>query len=108
MRKGRAQNYLDPEHADQTSAWVNQFEEIQDRARVVALSQIQEEDWTLNISRYVLPPIGERSKSVPPLNVAIEDFKSAWGRAQEAENKLRTLLNDLPLAPSWQEGENHG
>jgi len=42
------------------------------------------------------------------LNVAIEDFKSAWGRAQEAENKLRTLLNDLPLAPSWQEGENHG
>jgi hypothetical protein len=26
--------------------------------------------------------------------VAIEDFKSAWGRAQEAEAKLRTLLNE--------------
>jgi type I restriction enzyme M protein len=73
------------------SAWVRQFEEIQDRARVVALSQIKEEDWTLNISRYVLPPIGE---DIPPLDVAIEDFKSAWGRAQEAEAKLRTLLNE--------------
>jgi len=91
MRKGRAQNYLDPEHADQISAWVNQFEEIQDRARVVALSQIKEEDWTLNISRYVLPPIGE---DIPPLDVAIEDFKSAWERAQEAENKLRELQKE--------------
>lgn len=91
MRKGRAQNYLDPEHADQIAAWVNQFEEIQDRARVVALSQIQEEDWTLNISRYVLPPIGE---DIPPLDMAIEDFKSAWERAQGAESKLRTLLNE--------------
>ena len=70
---------------------VNQFEEIQDRARVVALSQIKEEDWTLNISRYVLPPIGE---DIPPLDVAIEDFKSAWGRTQKAENRLRNLLKD--------------
>jgi type I restriction enzyme M protein len=91
MRKGRAQNYLDPEHADKISAWTKQFVDVQDRARVVALSQIQEEDWTLNISRYVLPPIGE---DIPPLNVAIEDFKSAWERAQEAEAKLRTLLNE--------------
>ena len=91
MREGRAQNYLDPEHAYQISAWVRQFEDVQDRARVVVLSQIKEEDWTLNISRYVLPPIGE---DIPPLDVAIEDFKSAWERAQEAEAKLRTLLNE--------------
>lgn len=94
MRKGRAQNYLDPEHADQISAWVRQFEDVQDRARVVALSQIKDEDWTLNISRYVLPPIGE---DIPPLNVAIEDFKSAWERAQEAEAKLRELLKENNL-----------
>lgn len=91
MRKGRAQNYLDQEHADQISAWTRQFANVQDRAQVVALSQIKEEDWTLNISRYVLPPIGE---DIPPLNVAIEDFKSAWERAQEAEARLRTFLND--------------
>jgi type I restriction enzyme M protein len=89
MRKGRAQNYLDPEHADQISAWTKQFEDVPDRTRVVALSQIEQEDWTLNISRYVLPPIGE---DIPPLNVAIEEFKSAWQRAQDAEKKLLELL----------------
>jgi type I restriction enzyme M protein len=98
MRKGRAQNYLEPEHADQIAAWTRQFDDVQDRARVVTLAQIKEEDWTLNISRYVLPPIGE---DIPPLAVAIEDFKSAWARAQEAENRLRNLLR----AENWLEEE---
>jgi type I restriction enzyme M protein len=89
FRKGRAQNYLDREHTGQIATWVKGFEDVQDRARVVTLRQIQEEDWTLNISRYVLPPIGE---DIPALDVAIEEFKAAWERAQEAENKLRRLL----------------
>src|SRR5687767_8974752 len=91
FRKGRAQNFLDLEHADQISTWTKKFEDVQDRARVVSLSQIKDEDWTLNISRYVLPPIGE---DIPPLDVAIENFKAAWQRAQEAETKLRTLLQE--------------
>ncbi|HLO28288.1 MAG TPA: class I SAM-dependent DNA methyltransferase [Anaerolineales bacterium] len=89
FRKGRAQNYLDPEYAEQIAMWVNQFEDVPDRARVVTLRQIQEEDWTLNISRYVLPPIGE---DIPPLDVALEEFKAAWEQTQQAENKLRELL----------------
>jgi type I restriction enzyme M protein len=91
FRKGRAQNYLDPEHAEQIAGWVKQFADVQDRARVVTLRQIQEEDWTLNISRYVLPPIGE---DIPPLDVAIADFKAAWEWAQAAENRLRDLLRE--------------
>src|SRR5688500_17885422 len=91
FRKGRAQNFLDIEHADQISAWAKKFEDVQDRARGVARSQIEEVDWTVNLSRYVLPPIGE---DIPPLNVAIEDFKAAWGRAQHAESKLRILLKE--------------
>jgi type I restriction enzyme M protein len=94
FRRGRAQNFLDPEHADQISAWTKKFEDVQDRARVVALSQIEEEDWTLNISRYVLPPIGE---DIPPLDVAIDEFKAAWARAQEAENRLRDLMTENGL-----------
>jgi hypothetical protein len=41
--------------------------------------------------------IGERSKSVPLLDVAIEDFKSAWVRAQQAENKLRDIMKENGL-----------
>jgi type I restriction enzyme M protein len=89
FRKGRAQNYLDREHAEQIAIWANKFQDVPDQARVVSLNQIKEEAWTLNISRYVLPPIGQ---DIPPLNVAIKEFKSAWERAQQAESKLQTLL----------------
>ena len=72
FRKGRAQNILDPEHAEQIVAWVRAFEDVEDRAKVVDLDEIKSEDWTLNISRYVLPPIGE---DIPPLPEAVAAFK---------------------------------
>jgi type I restriction enzyme M protein len=90
-RKGRAQNFLEPEHATDILSWVNGFEEVKDRARVVDLAEIEEEDWTLNISRYVLPPIGE---DIPPLDEAITDFKTALNDAREAEERLKTLMHE--------------
>jgi len=91
FRKGRAQNYLDPEHGNQILEWTQKFEEEKDKARAVSLKEIKEEDWTLNISRYVLPSIGE---DIPPLNMAFEDFKIALRRAREAESKLRKLMQE--------------
>ncbi|MFH1635197.1 MAG: class I SAM-dependent DNA methyltransferase [Chloroflexota bacterium] len=91
FRKGRAQNFLDPEHAAEILDWVQNFENVKDRARVVGLDEIQEEDWTLNISRYVLPPIGE---DIPPLDEAIADFKSALSRVRETEEHLRTVMTE--------------
>jgi hypothetical protein len=41
--------------------------------------------------------IGKRSKSVPPLDAAIEYFKSAWRQVQEAENKLRDIIKENGL-----------
>ena len=90
MRKGRAQNFLDSEHVDQIVSWVESFEDIKDRAKVVSLDEIKSEDWTLNISRYVLPPIGE---DIPPLPEAVVDFKDALTKAREAEDRLREVLS---------------
>lgn len=91
LRKGRAQNFLDPEHAEQIVAWYRAFEDIEDRARVVGLNEIEEEDWTLNISRYVLPPIGE---DIPPLLDAVAEFKKALAETREAEDHLRIVLDE--------------
>jgi type I restriction enzyme M protein len=88
-RKGRAQNFLDLERAAEILGWVQGFEDVKDRARVVSLDEIKAEDWTLNISRYVLPPIGEE---IPPLDVAIADFKAALAQARQAEDKLRKIM----------------
>ncbi|RLD06930.1 MAG: DNA methylase, partial [Chloroflexi bacterium] len=88
-RKGRAQNFLEPEYAAEILGWVRDFQEVKDKARVVELSEIEEEDWTLNISRYVLPPIGE---DIPPLNESIADFKAALFRVKDAEDQLREVM----------------
>lgn len=89
FRKDRTQNHLEPEHATEILSWVRAFEDVKDRARVVSLDEIGEEGWTLNISRYVLPPIG---KNIPPLDEAAAEFKAALVRCRDAEEALRREL----------------
>ena len=54
-----------------------------------ASKSIEKEGWTLNISRYVLPPIGA---DIPPLPEAVAAFKEALARCREAEDRLRTVM----------------
>ena len=89
FRRGRAQNFLEPEHASQIHGWVSAFADVEDRARVVGLEEIEQEGWTLNISRYVLPPIGA---DIPPLPEAVAAFKDALVKCREAEDHLRTVM----------------
>jgi type I restriction enzyme M protein len=91
FRKGRGQNHLESEHAAAILGWVQAFEDVKDRARVVSVDEIKEEDWTLNISRYVLPPIGEE---IPLLPEAIADFKAALARVRQAEEHLRAVMEE--------------
>ena len=91
FRKGRAQNFLDPEHAGRIVGWVRRFRDVKDRAKVVSTGEIEREDWTLNISRYVLPPIGE---DIPPLPEAVAAFKQALAEARTAEDRLRRVLEE--------------
>ena len=89
FRKARAQNFLEPEHGEQIVKWFKGFEDVEDFVKVVTLDEIEEEGWTLNISRYVLPPIGE---DIPPLPEAVASFKEALAEARAAEDHLRTVL----------------
>ena len=91
FRKGRAQNFLDPDHVEQIVGWVRAFEDVEDQAKVVTLKEIKSESWTLNISRYVLPPIGEE---IPPLPETVAAFKEALAECRTAEDRLREVLTE--------------
>ena len=91
FRKGRAQNILDAEHGEQIVKWFEAFEDVENRAKVVSIAEIEDQAWTLNISRYVLPPIGVE---IPPLSEAISDVKQALFEARTAEDHLRSVLAD--------------
>lgn len=91
FRRGRAQNYLEPEHGAEILGWYHACTDVQDRVRIVSIDEIKAEDWTLNISRYVLPPLND---DIPPLPQAIADFKAALERCREAETRLEQLMVD--------------
>ena len=91
FRKGRAQNFLDPEHGEKIVKWFRVFEDVEDRAKVVTLDEIKKEGWTLNISRYVLPPVGA---DIPPLSEAVAVLKESLREARAAEDHLRTVLTE--------------
>jgi len=89
FRRGRAQNFLDQEHADQIVDWVRGFADVESRAKVVATDQIAAQDWTLSISRYVLPTADD---DIPSLPEAVEAFRQALADARAAEDHLRSVL----------------
>ena len=89
FRRGRAQNHLEPEHAAEILGWYRGFADVQDSVRVVSLDEIKAEDWTLNISRYVLPPLQE---DIPLLPDAVAAFKEALTRCREAEERLAQVM----------------
>ena len=91
FKKGRAQNFLEPAHVASILGWYRSFADVQDAARVVSLDDIKAEDWTLNISRYVLPPLQE---DIPPLPEAIAAFKDALARCREAEERLTQVMTE--------------
>lgn len=89
FRKGRAQDFLDEEHGEQIVSLCRTFENVEGRARVATIDEIEREGWTLNISRYVLLPIGE---DIPPLTKAVDAFKLALEDTRAAEDDLREAL----------------
>lgn len=89
FRKGRAQNYLDPEHSHQIVGWVQDFENVEHRVKIVSLAEIKSEDWTLNIARFVQPSI---DTEIPSLPEAFAAFKEALGEARADEDRLRDVL----------------
>ncbi|MDT4856557.1 hypothetical protein FQZ97_909510 [compost metagenome] len=58
---------------------------------MVSLDEIKAEDWTLNISRYVLPPLQE---DIRPLPDAIAAFKEALTRCRKAEESLAQIMTE--------------
>ncbi len=53
-KKGRNQNLFLDEHANQIVAWYEQYENKDNISRIVDISEIKDNDYNLNISRYVI------------------------------------------------------
>jgi type I restriction enzyme M protein len=95
--KGRAQNTLSIAQADQIyhlyqsqeQQGPNKAAEIEGVARWVNLNEIAENDFNLNIARYVQKPLAEETIT---LTEALLDFKQKLTALEQAEQELEELL----------------
>ena len=67
--------------------WFASFADVQDAVRVVTLDEIKAEDWTLNISRYVLPPMRRGHPATARGHRRLQGC--ARRRCRDAEDRLR-------------------
>jgi type I restriction enzyme M protein len=89
FQSGRAQNELLPEHVNTITQWYQQAEDVESRVRVVSLDEIAENDFNLNIPRYVEP---EMDGDILTVDKAMAQLRDAAESAFEAEDRLVELL----------------
>ncbi len=89
FKTGRAQNELLPKHVDKIHRWYENYIDVEGICRVVTLDEIRENDFNLNIPRYVEPVIEEESITI---DQAIANLKASLETAYAAEDRLKSLL----------------
>lgn len=89
FKTGRAQNELLPEQVARIHGWYTKYEDQDGVCRVVPLDEIRENDFNLNIPRYVEPVIEEETITVEQ---AVANLKESLAAAYAAEDRLKDLL----------------
>ncbi len=89
FKRGRNQNTLEPERAGQIYALYRNYESVEGLARLATLDEIAENEWNLNIPRYVEPVAEAEIFSVED---ALANLNSSLKEAYDAEERLRGLL----------------
>ena len=78
-----------PEHVENIHRWYDDYQDVEGVCRVVTLDEIRENDFNLNIPRYVEPVIEEESITVEQ---AVANLRESLQAAYAAEDRLKELL----------------
>ena len=92
VRKGRAQNTLEPEHIDTIYQWYLDFKDVKNHVKIVTLEDVRANNFNLNIPLYVEKEIVD---NLPTLEEAKAQLREAVQEAREAEERFKQLLNEF-------------
>lgn len=87
--KGRAQNEMREEHASRILELYEAFDNVERESKVVGMAELEANDWSLNISRYVLPVLEDDSMTIDEAKTKLKEILNA---AWLAEEHLKELL----------------
>lgn len=88
--KGRNQNFFRDEHAKQIIEWYNKYEDIENVSKIVSLKEIEDNEYNLNISRYVVK-LDEEDKIT--LKDAYKEMLTAQKEFETSQEKMIKTLN---------------
>ena len=96
FEKGKRQNYLNPEHIQKIVDTYQHRKEEERYARRVEMEEIEENDYNLNISRYV-----STAKPEPQIDLKAThaELVEAEKEIKAAEDKHNAFLEELDLPP---------
>ncbi len=91
-RQGKARNFIDREHIDKIVQTYEAFEDVDHFAHVADMEEIEENDFNLNISRYV-----DTTEPIEVMSVedALTQLRQAERKRDEAVAKMNGLLAEL-------------
>ncbi len=92
FKEGTAQNYLREEDVEKIAATFHAFKDVDRYARVVALDEIEKNDFNLNISRYVETAEAAEKVDVAHALAKLRELEKARG---EAEARMNAYLKEL-------------
>ena len=92
FRQGKARNYLDQEHIDKIVETYRTFRDVDRFAYVADLEEIRDNNFNLNISRYV-----DTTEPVEVMSVdnALAQLREAEQRREEAVARMDALLAEM-------------
>ena len=95
FRQGKARNFIDREHIDKIVQTYEAFEDVDRFAHVADMEEIQENDFNLNIRRYV-----DTTEPIEVMSVedALAQLRQAERMRDEAVAEMNTLLAELGFA----------
>jgi len=96
FEKGKRQNYLKPEHIQKIIDTYQHRREEERYARRVTMEEIEENDFNLNISRYVSTAVPEPEID---LKATHEELVEAEKEIKAAKDKHNAFLKELGLPP---------
>lgn len=89
FKPGRAQSELLPENVENIYKWYKNYKDVEGVCRIAKLDEIRENNFNLNITRYVEPMVKEETMTVEH---AITTLKESLEAAYAAEDRLKELL----------------
>ncbi len=93
-QKGRAQNFFLNEHAEAVIELYEKYSDVEGQSKIVCTDEIKENEYNLNISRYVKKL---RTDEKIDLKATVKELENAYAEFLKSEDQMRSLLKEIKL-----------